>query len=166
MSNPIVGDEVRSDWPTSPDQRRELLFEAFGMHLCRARNRAAASMRQTIEGDSKYPVPVYERMIVRLRMLPREVRADIASAILLFVDDAISDVLAALGSTGDSNQLGDTCLNYRITAEVKDRETQEQLEEFTLNRGPTLGALWKQYDKWLARYAPSELRARSVPGSQ
>src|SRR5260221_12153524 len=83
--------------PITPDvtaERREYVQEEFCRHLMEQRNRIASVVREWIETDKKFPIPIYEVLISRIRHLDARTRADVASVSLLMADEIITGVLA------------------------------------------------------------------------
>jgi hypothetical protein len=151
-------------FPEVTPERREALQEAFGRHIARERDREAARVRQLIEGDRKFWLPLYDRMLGRLRQLDPATRADVASAALLMADEIVTGILTVFDGS-DSHAFEGGLVNYAIVAQLRDSQSLEVREQVDVNRGDPVIAVWDQYKKWLSRYTPSELRASSVPRS-
>lgn len=139
------------------EERREMAQEEFGRHVVELRNRMAQAVRKWIETDAKFPIPIYDRLIGRIRHLPPETRADIASVSLLMADQIASAVLIAFAGSDDM-RAGDRLVNYAVIAQSRDPGSHEVVEEVDINRGEPVAALWDQYKRWLSRFAPSDLR--------
>ncbi len=147
--DPIVDD-------VSPE-RREKAQEDFGRHVVELRNRMAKAVRKWIETDAKFPIPIYDRLIDRIRQLPPETRADVASISLLMADQIVSAVLIAFAGSDDM-RAGERLVNYAIIAQSRDPGSHDVVEEIDINRGEPIASLWDRYKKWLSRFAPSDLR--------
>ena len=147
--DPIVAD-VSSE-------KREHAQEEFGRHLIEQRNRMALLVRKWIQTDAKFPVPLYDRLIDRIRKMDTASRSDVASIALLMADQIISAILIAF-DLGDEMQTGERLVNYAIVAQIREPNSDEVIEEVDVNRGEPIAAVWKTYNRWLSRYAPAELR--------
>ena len=141
-------------------KRREQIQEDFGRHLVEQRNRMASLVRKWIESDTKFPVPVYDRLIDRVRQLDAATRADIASVSLLMADEIVGAVLAVF-ARGDEMFVDSRLANYAVVAQFRRPGSDDVVEEVDVNRGKPVIAIWDRYKRWLSRYAPSELRART-----
>jgi hypothetical protein len=118
-------------------ERRKRLQEEFGRHLVEHRNYMAALVRQWIEADKRYPVPMYDRLLERVRHLDHATRADVASIALLMADQIVSAVLATF-ARGDEMRVNADLVNYVIIAQIRRRESDEVVEEVDVNRGEPL----------------------------
>ena len=153
--DPIVAD-VSAD-------RRKQAQEEFGRHLVEQRNFMAALVRKWIETDSKFPIPIYDRMLDRVRRMDAETRADVASIALLMADQVVKALLGTF-DLGNDTQTDGRCINYAVIAQARPPDTDEVQEEVDINRGEPVIAVWNAYTRWLSRYAPSELRASTPRG--
>jgi hypothetical protein len=156
--------------PISPDvtvARRKQVQEDFGRHIAECRNRMAALVREWIETDASFPIPIYDRLINRIKGLDPGTRADIASIALLMADEMITAVLMAFGRDDDMRS-GDSVVNYAIVAQVRGPSSDEVDEQVDVNRGKPVIAIWDEYKRWLSRHTPAALRttaARRESGS-
>jgi hypothetical protein len=125
----------------------------------------AAQVRKRIETDTKFPVPIYDRLLDRIRGLDSGVRADIASISLLMADEIVAAVLATFAG-GDEMQSGSVAVNYAIVAQTRYARSDDVIEQIDINRGKPVIAIWDRFKRWLNRYAPSDLRATTIRQSQ
>jgi hypothetical protein len=156
MSRTIY-DPIVSDVGT---ERRKQVQEDFGRHLVEQRNQMAELVRKWIETDTKFPIPIYDRLLNRIKQLDPAMRADIASISLLMADQIVTGVLFAF-SKGDEMQTNNKSVNYAVIAQLRNSGSDEILEQIDVNRGEPALAVGKAYTRWLSRYAPSSLRTRS-----
>jgi hypothetical protein len=147
--------------PDVDSERRKQVQEDFGRHVVEQRNRMAALVRKWIESDAKFPIPVYDRLLDRIRRLDPTVRADIASISLLMADQIVSAVLGTLDG-GSYARTNDAVVNYAVIAQLRTPDSDDVIEEVDVNRGKPTIPLWDYYKRWLGRYAPSELRPRAT----
>ena len=141
--DPIVGNVS--------EERRRQAQEEFGRHLIEQRDRMAVLVRKWIETDSKFPVPIHDRLLDRIRRLPSSTRADIASISLLMSDQVVSAMLAVF-ARGDETRINDRVVNYAIVAQVRERGSEALIDEVDINRGQPVIALWDDYKRWLSRF--------------
>jgi hypothetical protein len=138
--------------------RRAKIQEDFGRHLVEQRNRMAALVRKWIETDAKFPVPLYDRLLARVRKLDDSVREDVASISLLMADQIVRAILTCF-ARGDDMRSDGKVVNYAIVAQSRSIGSDVIIEEVDVNRGEPVIAIWDQYSRWLSRYAPSDVRA-------
>jgi hypothetical protein len=143
--------------PNVRSARRSQVQEAFGRHLVEQRNRMAKLVRDWIETDRKYPIPIHDRIIDRVRQLDPSIRRDVAAVALLMADEIVSGVLTAF-ARGDDLLIDGQLVNYAILAQLRDASSERIVEQVDVNRGDPVMAIWDQYKRWLSRYAPSDLR--------
>ena len=148
----------------APERRKEAQ-EDFGRHLVEQRNRMASLVRKWIETDMRFPVPVYDRLLDRVRRMDAAVRADVASIALLMGDQIVSAVLTAF-DRGDDMRADGRCVNYAVVSQLRDPGSDDVCEEVDVNRGEPVVAVWKAYARWLSRFAPVELRPRTTGESR
>jgi hypothetical protein len=146
--------------PLVSAERRLEMQEALGRHLVEARNRMAEVVKQWIDGDRHYPIPIYDRILDRVRQLEPSLRADVKSVALLMADEIVSAVLSVFDGGDDAFITGLAC-NYAIVAQLRNPDSDNVIEQIDVNRGEPVLAIWNNYKKWLSRYAPTELRPRS-----
>ena len=137
---------------------RSRIQEEFGRHVVENRNRMAELVRKWIETDAKFPTPIYDRLIEKIRQLDPPMREAVASVALLMADQIVSGVLATFDK-GDDMRSGDSIVNYAVVALIRRPEGAEQIEKVDVNCGKPVIAMWDRYKKWLSRFAPSRLRA-------
>src|SRR5882724_3049456 len=145
--------------PIFPDistKRREQAQEDFGRHLVEQRNRMAARVRKWIESDAKFPIPLYDRLIDRIRELDSKTREDVASIALLMADEILWAALTVFG-TGEDTRMDGKVVNYTVVAQVRRPGTEDILEQVDIDRGEPVIVLSKEYKRWLSRHAPTEL---------
>ncbi len=152
--------------PILPDvsvERREKIQEEFGRCVVEQRNRIASLVRKWIETDSKFPIPIYDRLLDRVKKLDPSTRADIASISLLMSDQIVSAVLAIFAK-GDEMHVNDKIVNYAIIAQLRDPGCDEVIDEVDVNRGKPVVAFWDEYKRWLNRFASSDVRPVASSG--
>jgi len=132
--------------------------ETFGRHIVENRNRMAELARQWIEGLAQFPIPIYDRLLDRIRCLDPSVRADVASISLLMADQIVSGILSTFDK-GDEMKAGDAIVNYAVIAQIRHPGDEVVVETIDVNCGRPVMAMWDRYKKWLTRFAPSRLRA-------
>ena len=71
--------------PDVDEAERARVQEDFGRHVVEHRNRMAALVRKWIVTDAKLPIPIYDRLLQRVRRLGPSLREDIVSTSLLMV---------------------------------------------------------------------------------
>ncbi len=140
-------------------ERREKVQEEFGRHVVEQRNRMASLIRKWIETDTRFPIPVYDRLLDRVRELEPSVRADIASIALLMSDQTVTAVLSVFAK-GEEMRSDDKVASYAIVSQCREPGCDEVIDQVDVNRGKPVVALWDEYKRWLGRYAPSDLRPR------
>jgi len=155
MYEPLAGEVV-------PDQRKNAQDD-FGRHVIEQRNRMAVLVRQWIETDKRFPVPVYDRLLDRVRPMDAQIRAEVASIALLMADQIVTAVLTAFDK-GDDMTADGMFVNYAIIAQKRKPGSDEVFEEVDVNRGEPVLAVWKAYGRWLNRFAPADLRASCSRG--
>jgi len=152
MAHHTLDDPIGSE--VSPVERA-FAQEAFGREIIERRNAVAVLIRNWIETDEKFPIPIYDRLIERLRHLDGPTRSDIASVALLMADEMTRNIL----ETFDRDR--ERVANYAIVAQMRRLGAAHVTDEIDINRGnPRIGLTW-MYKRWLSRFAPSELRAGS-----
>lgn len=139
---------------------RERVQAEFGRHLVEQRNRVASQVRKWIETDTKFPIPIYDRVVERVRKLDAKTRADVASICLLMADQIATGILATFAG-GDEMQTDGRVVNYAIVAQFRQPGSDEVTGQVDVNRGEPVIPLWDRYKRWLNRFAPSALRPRS-----
>jgi hypothetical protein len=149
--------------PEVSEERRSQVQEDFGRHLVEERNRFAALVRKWIETDAKFPVPIYDRLLDRVRALDPPLRRDVASVALLMADEVVKGILEVF-SRSDVTRAGHQVVNYAIVAQSRDPQSETVLDEVDVNRGRPVIPIWDEYKKWLSLYAPPDLRPRSGHG--
>jgi hypothetical protein len=142
-------------------KRREEAQEVFGRHIVEQRNRMAVRVRRWIETEERFPLPIYDHLLDRVRKMDPAVRADVASIALLMADQIVSAVLTAFDG-GDEMIADGQFVNYAVVAQMREPGSDKVLSEVDVNRGDPIIAVWNAYSKWLSRYAPTELRAVSA----
>ncbi len=137
--------------------KRQRAQEDFGRHLVEQRNQMATIVRKWIETDAKFPIPIYDRMIDRVRQMDAPSRADVASVALLMADQIVTAILVAF-DMGDEMRSDGKCVNYAIVAQIREAGSDEVIEDLDVNRGEPVIATWNAYKRWLSRYASSDVR--------
>ncbi|SRR5258705_292836 len=137
---------------------RAAVQQLFGRHVVEQRNRMAVLVRRWIESDLKHPLPIYDRLIDRVRALDEGTRHDIASIALLMADEIASAILIVFAGSDDLRDNG-KCINYAIVAQSRAPDSDDVDVETDVNRGDPITPLWNDYKRWLNRFAPTELRA-------
>jgi hypothetical protein len=158
ISDPLLPDVDANDRRAAQDD--------FGRHVVEQRNRMAALVRKWIESDTRFPVPLYDKLIERIRQLDASTRSDIASIALLMADQIVGAVLGTFDGGDDMTVDGkETCVNYAIVAQLHRIGSDEVSEQFDINRGEPVIAIWKSYNRWLSKFADSAVRAVSSRSS-
>lgn len=142
-----------------PEKLREVAQEEFGQHLIECRNRVASQIIDWIEGGKRFPIPMYDRLLEKLRASDPEIRANISAIALLMADEMVSGVLMVF-SRSDDFRAGNTAVNYSIVAQMRAVGSDDVIEEVDVTRGTPIIVIWDMYKRWLSRFAPSNLRAR------
>jgi hypothetical protein len=153
----MIRDLLEPIFPGADDETRKRAQEEFGRHLVERRNRMAALVRNWIEDDVKFPVPIFDRIIDRVRQMDAASRADVASTALLMADQVVVAILGAF-ALGDDMRADGKCINYAIVAQLRKPGSHEILDEIDVNRGTPAIAIWDMYKRWLSRYAVPDVR--------
>jgi hypothetical protein len=148
--------------PDVAEDVRKRAQEDFGRHLVQQRNQVAARVREWIETDAAFPIPMYERLVVKVRQLDDSMRKDVASIALMMADEVVTGVLN-LFSLGNDMTSDDKTVNYAIVRQARHPESDDVVEQIDIDRGAPSVYLADSYKRWLSRYAPSELRAQVGP---
>jgi len=147
------------------ESRRKELQEEFGRHVVEQRNRMATLVRQWIETDKRFPIPIYDRLLDHIRAFDPAMRSEIASISLLMADQIVEAVLGTF-DLGDYAKANDKLVNYAIIAQYRMQGSDDVIEDIDLNRGRPVIAIWDRYRRWLNRYSPTELRPRLSAGEE
>lgn len=144
---------------TDADNRNQVQQD-FGRHIIEQRNRMAAHVRKWIETDTKFPIPLYDRLIDQFRRMDASIRAEVASVALLMADLIVSAILTAF-DLGDEMRAKNLVANYAIIAQYRTPGSDDVIKQVDVNRGKPIIAVRNQYKQWLSRFTPSDLRPRT-----
>jgi hypothetical protein len=159
MTNRTTRDTIA---PDALEGVRKRAQEAFGRHLIERRDLVAARVREWIETDAAFPIPMYDRLVAKVRQLDDSMRRDVASIALMMADEIVAGVLSAF-DLGNDTTAGDKSVNYAIVAQACGPGSDDVLEQIDINRGDPSVHVSDTYKRWLSRYAPAELRAQIGP---
>lgn len=147
-------------FPNITVDERQSAQEDFGRHVIEQRNRMAAIVQRWLAGEARFPVPLYDCLLDRLKGLDPVSRADVASVVLLMADQIVGAVLGTFDGSDDF-RAGNRLVNYAIVAQIREPGSLEVSHQIDLNRGKPVLPVWDRYKRWLSRYAPTSLRANS-----
>src|SRR6266436_2086281 len=140
MQNSIY-DPIAEDVDTA---RRNQVQEDFGRHIVENRNRMAELVRRWIETDATFPIPIYDRLIDKVRQLDPSMRETVASISLLMADQIVSGVLATFDK-GDEMRAEGSIVNYAIVAQIRRPGHETFIENVDVNCGKPVIAMWDRY---------------------
>jgi hypothetical protein len=146
------------EMPTDSANRAESAIESLGQHLFWLRNHLVERLRQRIESEeSRKQLATVRRKefdaVAALDLAGREAALSLARKA---IDMYLQEILVLLTGTGDSLRFGDDhAINYLLTLQVKEVETDEVVEEFHVNRSGKK-VFYDYFGRWLSRY--SDLR--------
>jgi hypothetical protein len=143
--------------PDVPTDRRRAAQEEFGRRLIGQRDQMALLVRKWIETDAKFPIPIHDRLLDRIRGLDAATRSDVASVSLLMADQIVMAILAVFAKgTADADGIA---VDYAIIAQIHKANSDDVMEQLDVNRGRPIIAIWNEYKAWLSRYSTATARA-------
>jgi hypothetical protein len=153
MRAPTVKSEFGT-MPQEPAARKEAAVELCGQHLFSLRNQRLDALRHIIETKEvrERLGALHRKEYEAVAALEPEARQAALGLARKAIDLYMQDLLGLLTNIGTSLAFGPNhAINYKLTLQVKEAESNEVIEEFIINRGGER-VFYENYGRWLNRY--------------
>jgi hypothetical protein len=144
-----------NEMPADSANRAESAIELLGQHLFWMRNHLVERLRQRIESEEsrRQLATIHRREFDAVAALDTAGREAALTLARKAIDLYLQDILVLLTGIGDSLRFGDDhAINYILTLQLKEIETDRVAEEFHVNRcGKKV--FYEYFGRWLNRYS-------------